>query len=432
MPHKKRTILSNQIAFTLRFRQICQQLKQDKISTVGLWFDDAQLFACALLACLEAQVKILLPPNLLPENRKWIADNTDLFLTEESFSNYGITQQISEITPFQIDNTNLTEILLKTSGSSGQAKIIVKTARQMWLEAEALTQILPFEKGQVITLLGSVSSQHLYGLTFRIFLALNMEWNLGNKQLQYPEYLIAESNHCQKAIWVSSPALLNNLNLNNEALMQCNLIGIISSGGVLPDVTANQLRNKLNIPIVEIYGSTETGVVAMRQDSGLWKILSGSEIGTNEQGALWVKSAWIDHKEQTSDAIEMSDNGNSFKLLGRIDRIVKLGDKRISLVQIEQELLTHAWIKDCYVALHPIQHRPVAWVALTDLGIAEFKQRQRKEVVNELKQFLSMSQEKLALPRFWRFTTALPRNSQSKIDRSQFERICVTQQDEIY
>ncbi|OOH90638.1 AMP-binding protein [Pasteurellaceae bacterium 15-036681] len=411
---------------TQRISQITQQLEQDNIQAVGLWLENAEQFACALLACLNAKVKVLLPPNLLAENQQWVAENADLFLTSQNFAEYGILQK-SQQNPPLVDKNNPTEIWLKTSGSSGNAKIIVKTAKQMWQEAKALAQIIPF-KQNAIQLLGSVSVQHLYGLTFRIFLGLEMGWKMGQEQLQYPEFLIAESKIEQPSLWVSSPALLTNLNLDNPELTQCHLAGIISSGGALPEEVGNAIRAKLNVPVLEIYGSSETGVIAYRTDSNLWQAMPTSQMGTDENGALWVENSWIAQREQTADAVEISEQG--FKLLGRIDRIVKLGDKRVSLVKIEQDLLKHGYVADCYIALHPKQKRAVAWIALSAQGIECFKQQGRKAVIEQLKLFLTDTQEKFALPRFWRFCDKLPRNSQSKISRADFEAVCLNPAEE--
>ncbi|AUI66519.1 MULTISPECIES: AMP-binding protein [Glaesserella] len=418
------------LQFISQTNSFSQKLQQDNIQAVALWLEDANQFACVLLSCLNAKVRVLLPPNLLPENLQWVKENADLFITAETLSTLIDShnlQKIEEILPL-VDKQNSTEIWLKTSGSSGEAKIIKKTACQMWQEAKALSFVLPFERGTDIHLIGSVSVQHMYGLTFRIFLPLEMNWTLGNTQLQYPEYLIAESRH-HRCIWVSSPALLSHLNLANEELKQSKIEGIISSGGSLPAPVGKALRQTLTCPVVEIYGSTETGVIARRLDESLWLPMPNSQIGLNEQGALWVESPWITSREQTADAVEICEQG--FSLLGRIDRIVKLGDKRVSLVSIEQQLLTHHWVSDCYIALHIQQPRPLAWVALSDEGLNQLKQQGRKAIIQQLKQTLMANQEKFALPRFWRFCDKLPRNSQSKISRADFEKICLHAEDEV-
>ena len=80
-----------------------------------------------------------------------------------------------------------------------------------------------------------------------------------------------------------------------------------------------------------------------------------------------------EQREQTADGVEII--GNQFNLLGRIDRIVKFGDKRISLVRIEQDLLKHPYIRDCYVAQHPNHLRPAAWVELKEEGISFYLQK---------------------------------------------------------
>ncbi|WP_301099375.1 class I adenylate-forming enzyme family protein [Otariodibacter sp.] len=411
--------------FARRVQQIQQQLKQENIQKVALWIEDASQFACVLLACLNANCTVLLPPNLWPENKQWIEDNTDIFITSTQFQTYGILQKIDRNQPL-VDKNNSTEIWLKTSGSSGNAKIIKKTAKQMWKEAEVLSQSLPLSKGNHIGVLGSVSVQHLYGLTFRIFLAIEMGWILGREQLQYPEYLIAESHHYPHVIWINSPTLLANLNVDHIKVN--NLTGIVSSGGVLHSHIGNHIRGKLRIPLIEIYGSTETGAIAFRQDDYLWRAFPESKIGVND-GVLWVESPWISQREQTADAIEIEENG--FHLLGRVDRIVKLGDKRVSLVRIEQDLLSHPWVIDCYIGMHPEKYRPVAWVALNANGVNILKQHDRKKLIEHLKQHLIQTQERFALPRFWRFCQSLPRNSQSKIQQKDFEKVCFAQQDEI-
>ena len=413
--------------FALRSQQIRQQLEQEKVQAVGLWLEDASQFACVLLACLNAKVKVLLPPNLLDENLAWLKEHSALLFDKTTFAQFGHLQKIDKIQPL-VEKQSESEIWLKTSGSSGQAKIIRKTARQMWAEAEALASVLPFKANEPVLVIGSVSVQHLYGLTFRIFLPLQMGWQLGGEQLHYPEYLVAESRH-HRTLWISSPALLTHLNLANLE-PDLKIYGIISSGGMLPESTALALREKLPCPVVEIYGSTETGAIAFRQQAGLWQPMPNSQLGLNIEGALWVENAWISQREQTADAVQFSEQG--FELLGRIDRIIKLGDKRLSLAKMEQDLLNHPFVQDCYIALHCQHQRPLAWVALDPQGIEYFKQQGRKAIIQQFRQHLSLTQEKFALPRYWRFTEKLPRNSQAKISRLDFEKICTALEQEVF
>ena len=61
---------------------------------------------------------------------------------------------------------------------------------------------------------------------------------------------------------------------------------------------------------------------------------------------------------------------------------------------------------------------------LNNEGIEVFRSKGRKEVIEQLKQHLAKNQENSDIPRFWLFTTKLPRDSQSKINHSDFEQAC--------
>ena len=84
----------------------------------------------------------------------------------------------------------------------------------------------------------------------------------------------------------------------------------------------------------------------------------------------------LPNEEQTADVVEFEENG--FRLLGRADRIVKIGDKRISLLGVETALNKHEFIEDCYIAQHPEKSRLAAWIGLTEQGI-QFLERKGEE-----------------------------------------------------
>lgn len=417
--------------FSFRAWQISQQLQQQNIGALGLWLDDAAHMACVLLACFNANVRVLLPPNLLAENRQWLADEKAILMDNANFANFGIQQTVSEQTLKRplIDPQSQTEIYLKTSGSSGQPKILVKTAAKMWQEADAIARSIPLSLMSPQYVVSSVSAQHHYGLSYRIFLPLYLGWPIARLQYHYPEYLISESLQAKSVLWVSSPALLSHLNLKDKKLSRCGIQAIVSAGSPLAPQIAQNIREALNCQVIECYGSTETGAIAFREQGSYWKPTVVTQIELSKEGTLQVKSPWLDQPEIMADAVEIHDD--HFLLLGRIDRIVKLGDKRISLVNIEQNLQQHAFVADCFIAQHPQQTRPAAWVALNPQGITAYRTQGRRHLIAQLKQYLASTQEAAALPRFWRFTTRLPRNSQAKILKSDFEHIFLTEGDEL-
>lgn len=411
---------------------ISRRLQTQNIRSAALWFEDAALFACAMLAAWHAGARVLLPPNLARENAAW-GSTADIWLTdaphEKAFSD-GLENQVWDIrtlleavppeteTPADWRIAAGAEACLKTSGSSGEAQIMVKTAAQMEAEAAALAEAVPFARENPVVV-GSVSPQHMYGFTFRFALPLTMGWTLDRPQNVYPETLLAAAAAYEKTLWIASPAVLNRLGeARNWQALQGRVAGIVSAGGVLPEATADLLEQHAVRPF-EIYGSTETGVIASRRFGREWRPFAAVAVGQSEDGALWAESPWTAGRFQTADLIEPQADG--FLLLGRRDRIIKFEDKRVSLNQIENDLLAHEWVADAFCAPHPQHKRVAVWAALNAAGIEALREKGRAQVAAALKTHLAATQDTVALPRYWRFAVELPRNAQSKITAADFQ-----------
>lgn len=405
------------------------KLTQNNIRSAALWFDDAALFAAALLAVWNSGGKALLLPNTAPGNLTW-AKSAQILLTDTDIVSDGIrVWQIldpcggmpseSRI-PQALDIPPESEVHLRTSGSGGEAKTIVKTAAQIESEARALAATTPFGRGKT-AVLGSVSPQHMYGLTFRFALPLLMGWAMVRRQNAYPELLLSASLNVPsdyQNVWIASPALLNRFGENRDwAALNGRIDGIVSAGGELPPETATLLEQYAVRPY-EVYGSTETGIIASRQKQTLWQPFPNVSV-RNTGKSVEISSPWTGGVQYIADCIETHEDG--FALLGRQDRIIKLADKRISLNQIEHELLKHPWIADAHCALHPEHGRIAVWAALDTEGITAWLEQGRTAVIAALKQHLAQTQDTAALPRYWRFTDRLPRNGQGKITAADFQ-----------
>ncbi len=405
------------------------KLKQNNIRSAALWFDDAALFAAALLAVWNSGGKALLLPNTAPGNLTW-AKSAQILLTDTDIVSDGIhVWQIptpcggmpsENRIPQALDIPPESEVHLRTSGSGGEAKTIVKTAAQIESEARTLAAAIPFGRGKT-AVLGSVSPQHMYGLTFRFALPLLMGWAMVRRQNAYPELLLSASLNVPsnyQNVWIASPALLNRFGENRDwAALNGRMAGIVSAGGELPPETAALLEQYAVRPY-EVYGSTETGIIASRQKQTLWQPFPNVSI-RNTGKSVEISSPWTGGVQHIADCIETHEDG--FALLGRQDRIIKLADKRISLNQIEHELLKHPWIADAHCALHPEHGRIAVWAALDTEGITAWLEQGRTAVIAALKQHLAQTQDTAALPRYWRFTDRLPRNGQGKITAADFQ-----------
>jgi acyl-coenzyme A synthetase/AMP-(fatty) acid ligase len=173
--------------------------------------------------------------------------------------------------------------------------------------------------------------------------------------------------------------------------------------------------------VIEVLGSTETGGVASRLSPAAteWTPLPEVNIHCDDQGQLWVSSPFISE----TDFIPMSDRAvihknGSFILQERIDRIVKIEGKRISLSQIEQQLMNHEIVREA-VCLKLEGHREYigAVIQLSPCGHAQLVAGDRRELNRKLADHLRSSIEAIAIPRKWRYCEIFPENTQGKITR---------------
>jgi acyl-coenzyme A synthetase/AMP-(fatty) acid ligase len=105
---------------------------------------------------------------------------------------------------------------------------------------------------------------------------------------------------------------------------------------------------------------------------------------------------------------------------GRKDRIIKIAEKRISLLEIEKFLETQPTIRQC-VALPIYARRDVIGcaVVLSDEGKMLAAHSGQSMLIRYWKATMRNRFEPVTIPRQWRILAEIPVNSQSKIDRSQ-------------
>lgn len=156
---------------------------------------------------------------------------------------------------------------IKTSGSTGEAKNIEKSLRDMVLEAEFLVE--RFGLCASDRFLSGVSHQNMFGLTFSIFVPLLCGSCTQKGGLNYPEIILAAN--LAGAVLISSPTVLGALCEHADAANIAPLSTIFSAGAPLSSAIRDNLRSLSNARIVDIYGSSETGVIACNEGAGLKK-----------------------------------------------------------------------------------------------------------------------------------------------------------------
>ena len=390
----------------------------------ALWENDSYEFLVLFFAGLIAGKQMVLAPNRIKDTEQELVGQGIHFLSrqrqEQQYQQSDLKSVPSRI---QLDDEflNQAQVYFYTSGSTGQPKKILRTLKQLLNEVQGLNQ--SFEWSEQNVALATVSHQHIYGLLFKLLLPLATGQSFYNAQLPFPENVVEAQRKLAKLqiqnYLISSPALLKRWTMDVR-LQDC--ICVFSSGGQLN----SGIRPFLNRPVVEVLGSSETGGIAYRQhDDALWTPFANVDIQVTAQEELGVRSnhAFSEEWILTGDRAQASEPDqlkSQFKLLGRLDRLVKLEEKRLSLDAIEHKIVMLDEVAQCHVLLVEHDQRQIlACVAvLTEQAQQQLCSMTKAQFVQQLKEKLQGKLETIAIPRQWRFLSQLPQNSQSKLNKN--------------
>jgi len=393
--------------------------------------EDGYLFLCALTAALQCGKAALLCANLSSAFLGEITDVRTGFLCDQLMDGAIPIQEIvaGQIKPSDADlffpavSAENSVIILYTSGSTGSPKAFTKRLSELEAETGELAKIWGSEmEGR--TVYSMVNHQHIYGLLFSILLPFSLGLSFHAGQIHYPESL--ESLSSGFPLLVCSPAILKRM---AETDFVPGIFGgkalIFSSGGILPTPVAEKITARFGSGLWEIYGSTETGGIAFRKAAAdaAWCPFPRNSVTTDDEGRLSVRSPYILDPSGflTGDVARFVDAGH-FILEGRVDSIVKIEEKRISLIEVENRLRESEYVADAHViALAGKRQYLGAVIALNRRGIGFFSGKEKLLRNTFFAEHLSRFLERTVVPKKWRFVSAIPSDSQGKIPRNEIE-----------
>ena len=315
------------------------------------------------------------------------------------------------------------ELVLFSSGSTGEPKPVTKAVRQLEAEVGALEQVWGAQLARA-TILATVSHQHIYGLLFKLLWPLCVGRSYWAGLVAEPTRINRLTRAHAPCAWVSSPAFLKRTPARAfDAVKAVRPVAVFSSGGPLDPESARAVAAAFGAAPIEVYGSTETGGIGWRQQGGddAWHALPGVEVRIDADDVLLARSphlpdaAW----HRTGDVGERIDAGR-FRLKGRADRIVKIEEKRLSLTAVEDALRRKPGVIDAACVLLRGRREVIgAVLALDRAGYRRVHAKGRAAYVRELRRALRADVETLAIPRRYRFVDALPTNDRGKAQQTE-------------
>ncbi len=320
-----------------------------------------------------------------------------------------------------VPQPQLIALEIYTSGSTGTPKTIHKTMHQLECESAVIESLWPSKTGTVI--LATVSHQHIFGMTFGLFWPFSSGRAFETRFCEFNEDLRFKAGHYPRFALVSSPSHLGRFSDSIDWAGIANRCEyVVSSAAPLAREDSLQVGRLLMAPIREIYGSSETGAVAWRiqqqnQADASWHALPGNTLEPTDSGTLSLRSPYLGDLDyyELPDRAQFDDDGG-FRLLGRVDSIVKVEGKRVSLTAIEQLLQQSDRVK-LVKALTIERNRVETAVVmqLSPIGQSQLQSRGRRALIGEFRQMLLQSFEAVVIPRRWRFVEEMPFNRQGKL-----------------
>lgn len=308
-------------------------------------------------------------------------------------------------------------VRLYTSGSTGSPEVQVKTIGQLTRGAQALAARLRDELGPqlngVARIVCSVPPQHMFGLETSVMLSLVSGIPVQEGRPLLPgDVSAAIAAGDGAAAWIATPLHLRALAQAGETLEQCRLV-IVSTMQLAPAL-ARQCEAAVPAPVLEIYGSTETGALAMRRTATEtpWRGLCGVRFESSAAST----SVWGNHftsPQVLADRIEVVADG-SFVLLGRSGDLLKIAGRRASLSGLNLLLQDMPGLDDGVFFL-PASDSSTARLVLIYAGAV----LDRKAALTWLRSRI----DPVFLPRVMIRVKQLPRSAAGKLPRAALEAI---------
>lgn len=296
-----------------------------------------------------------------------------------------------------------------TSGSTGIPQPHPKTwgALVGCVQAEAVQLGLP--RGTPCVVIGTVPPQHMFGFESTVL----MPWHNGNAIAHTQPFYPADI--CAALAAVPAPRVLVSSPVHLRAFLDSGLAmppmaTVVCATAPLSGSLARAIEERCKAPLMEIFGSTETGQIASRRTahSTQWRLFPGVKL-VREGERVRASGGHVETTATLSDLIEAVGDTH-FLLHGRIADMINIAGKRHSLASLNHLLNAIPGVVDGAFYM-PDDSAPgqvtrlAACVVAPDLTATDLLAALRQHV------------DAVFLPRPLLFVSALPRNSTGKLPR---------------
>jgi len=338
----------------------------DRLPQTGHVFNlckDRYLFSVALFAAISRGIVSLLQNSTAPENMATLfADFPDAIclgeLTTPMVAHMPYVQ-VLHTTPLAADappempQIPCTQQIVRifTSGSTGKPQAHSMNFWRMQKCALAEAQRMWDASGGPCSVLGTVSPQHMFGLEATVLLPIFGGGLFSASQPFFPsDVASALAKLPEPRLLVSTPFHLRKL--MDARITLPRVSAVLSATAPLSLELAQEVEDQLNAPMVEIYGSTETGALATRRPTQgtQWETYAGITL-QQVQDRTSAHAEHFDTPQTLNDVVELQ-SPSRFYLRGRNSDMINIVGKRNSLAFLNQLLLSLPGVEDGVFCMH--------------------------------------------------------------------------------
>jgi oxalate---CoA ligase len=307
---------------------------------------------------------------------------------------------------------------LATSGSSGAPKIVPLSHRNVCVSAQNLVTSLALTARDLAV--HALPMFHVGGLVDLLLAPLLSGGSVHITRGPSAEELFDVLGRVQPTWYQGVPTMLASLceraQTHDDALRSHRLRLLRSVSSALPAQVYERCRTTFGVPVIEIYGMTETaGVITsnplQRQKPGSVGVPVGCEVRVLD-GEIEVRgdSVFTEGWLQTGDRGYFDADGYLF-LTGRSKEMINRGGEKIAPLEIDHALLMHPAVADA--ASFALPHPTLG----EEVGAAVVLRPGQTVTDDALRTFLAQHLAAYKLPRVLHFMEALPRTASHKLRR---------------
>jgi len=326
-------------------------------------------FAAGLVGCwLAGSVPVLLDPLVRHELDRAVDETgAGAVIRNPGSAGIEIATRVPVITPndetapLKDDCAQIEDdaplLYLFTSGSTGAPALVPKTFENLNVEYEFLSNLFD-SPHRVATL---VPWCHIFGFILSFLLPVRKGGVCDLTAGISPRIVLERAAAGMLDLVVAVPAIYRvMIRLLEKGQPAPSQMGcrFVSSGADLPGRLRSRFEDLTGCSIVDLYGSTEAGGVAYREDNGPWLYQPHVESRILDGGHLEVKSPAVsvvsrENFYRLGDLVRPMPGG--FVLDGRADDVVKIGGRRISLDEITREVESCPGVERAVVLARPVR-----------------------------------------------------------------------------